>query len=558
VAVLHEHELHYRCAFELTSAKPIEKTWGEIVRLVRSWIASKFPSSQAFTALGGKWFYVGGEWHPPKQARALVKTEGCVGQGSEVAPQWWAVRLEHSDAQINVRHWRTDLGITVRDDKRIIFSLAVIHWLSAGYIGQEPPEPVPSAPRIVSDVLNSKSWEAHSGSEKLETIPFLLRDGNAKALVNHLDDTNRRCPLVLVAKDFATGEALVDPRRLARLLAGAAVVWESESSWVDKELEQLLGRAFSCWNGMVRAYQPKVNLDSPQDARRHRYFDKGHIETLGVAKVEELLVGGIVRRSRSADLAGIATIEDIHAKQAQTKFAEELKKAVRGSQEWTSLLEQENERLTASQKEKDEEIALLHEYGEDADELRDEVARLKYEHEQAVGRAQEAESVRAALAAQASLLRNLDHLPDSMLEIVGLIGKIYPDRIIFTEKALESAKGATLRNLNVAWKCLRSMATTLYDLHFQQVIPFRDIAQRFRDSTGFELAVGESETTKKNKKLSAMRKDFYKDEEIDVGAHAKHGTSPGNTLRVHYHAHPKEKLLIVGHCGDHLDTVRTN
>src|SRR5260370_1288144 len=282
MAVLHEHELHYRCSFELISAKSTEQIWVEIVRLVRSWIASKFPANQALAALDGKWFRVGGEWHPPKHPRALVKTEGCVGGGSDLAPQWWALRLEHSDAQINVRHWRTDLGLTSRDDKQIVFSISVIHWLSAGYIGQEPPDPLPSAPRIVLDVLKSKTWEVHSGSEKLETIPFLLRDGNAKALVHHLEDQNRGCPLVLVAKDFATGESLVDPRKLARLLAGAAVVWESESSWVDKELEQLLGRPFSCWNGMVRAYQPKVNLNSPQDARRHRYFDKGHIETLGV------------------------------------------------------------------------------------------------------------------------------------------------------------------------------------------------------------------------------------------------------------------------------------
>ena len=465
---------------------------------------------------------------------------------------------EHSDAQINVRHWRTDLGLTRKDDKRIVFSISVIHWLSAGYIGQEPADPLPSAPRIVLDVLKSKSWEVHSGSERLDTIPFLLRDGSAKTLVQHLEDQNRGCPLVLVAKDFATGESLLDPRKLARLLAGAAVVWESESSWVDKELEQLLGRPFSCWNGMVRAYQPKVSLNSPQDARRHRYFDRGHIETLGATKVEELLVSGIVRRSRSTDLAGIATIEDVHAKQAQTKFAEELKKAVRGSQEWTSLLEQENERLAAIVKAKDEEIALLQEYGEDADELRDEVARLKYEHQQATGRAQEAESVRSALAAQASLLRSLDQLPDSMLELVGLAGKVYPDRIVFTEKALESAKVATLKNLNIAWKCLRSISTVLYDLHFQQALPFRDVIQRFRDSTGFELAVGESQTTRNHKRLGAMRKDFYKGEPIDISPHVKHGTSPGNILRIHYYVHLKERLLIIGHCGDHLDTVRTN
>jgi hypothetical protein len=186
------------------------------------------------------------------------------------------------------------------------------------------------------------------------------------------------------------------------------------------------------------------------------------------------------------------------------------------------------------------------------------VARLKYEHGQAVGRAQEAESVRSALAAQASLLRNLEHLPASMSEVLELIEKIYPDRIVFTDKARESAEGATLKNLNIAWKCLRSMSTALHDLHFQQKLPFRDIAQRFRDSTGFELTIGESERTKKDKKLGAMRRDVYKGEEIDFSSHVKHGTSAGNILRVHYYAHPKDKLLVVGHCGDHLDTVRTN
>ena len=558
MAVSHEHELHYRCSFDLTSPSPIEKTWGDLVRLVRSWISGRFSSDQASAALGGKWFFVGGEWRPPRQQRVLVKTERCIGQGDDLAPQSWAIRFEHPDSQIGVRQWRTDIGITVSDGNRVVFSLSTIHWLQAGYIGQEPPEPIPTAPRIVSDVLNCKSWAAHSGSEKLETIPFLLRDGNAKVLVLHLEDIKRTCPIVLVAKDFATGESLVDPRRLARLLAGAAVVWESESSWVDKELEQTLNRAFSCWNGMVRVYQSRVNLKSTSDSRRHRYFDKDDIETLGVAKVEELLVRGVVRRSRPTSFSGVATVEDVQAKQAQTRFAEELKRAVRGSQEWTSLLEQEVERLTSSIKDKDAEIGLLQEYGEDADELRDEVARLKYEHGQALGRAQEAESVRSALAAQAALLRNLDHLPSTVSEVAELIGKVYPDRIVFTDKALESTKDSSLKNPTVAWACLRSMATVLYDLHFQQKLPFREVAQKFRDSTGFELAVGESETTKKRKKLGAMRRDYYKGEEIDISPHVKHGTSPGNVLRVHYYVHPKDRLLVVGHCGDHLDTVRTN
>ena len=86
----------------------------------------------------------------------------------------------------------------------------------------------------------------------------------------------------------------------------------------------------------------------------------------------------------------------------------------------------------------------------------------------------------------------------------------------------------------------------------------REICQKFRNTTGFELAVGESETTKGNKKLAAMRKDVYNGEHIDISPHVRHGNAPGKLLRVHYYAHQKQKLLIVGHCGDHLDTVRTN
>ena len=440
MAVLHEHELHYRCSFELTSLKPSEKMWSELVRLVRSWISGRFSSEQDNLALGAKWFFVGGEWRPPKQSRVFVKTEKCIGIGSDLVPQSWAIRFEHPDSQVNARQWRTDIGISLSHDKKLFFSLSTIHWLSPGYIGQEPEAPAPTAPRIVSQVLNHKSWEVHAGSEMLGTIPFLLREGNAEHILPHLEDPSRGCPLVLVAKDFSTGSALIEPRKLARLLGGAAVVWESESSWVDKELEQLLSRDFSCWNGMVRVYQPRVNLRVITDARRHRYFDKNQIETLGAGKVEELLVRGIVRRSRPFNASGIASIEDVQAKQAHTRFAEDLKRAARGSQEWTALLDQEIERLKASLKEKDSEIAFLQGYGEDADELRDEVARLKYEIKQAIARAQEAESVRSALATQASLLRNLDHLPDSMPEILDLIARIYSDRIIFTEKARESAK----------------------------------------------------------------------------------------------------------------------
>lgn len=562
MAVPFEHDLHYRCNFELHFEKPNPRAWGSVVRTIRKWILSHFPEEQPNPALRGRWFYIGGEWKGRKQPRIFLKTSQCIGSGSQDVPQWWAVRFEHPDSEVGARQWRTDIGITITDERKYVFSLSTIHWLAPGFIGQEPPDPVPTAPKIVAEVLNSKYWTARAGSERLTPFPFLLRDGTTDVLLQHLEDDNRACPLVLVAKDFSTGNTLLDPRRLARLLAGAAVVWESESSWVDKELEQKLGREFSCWNGMVRVYKPHVNLKSASGARRHRYFDKEDILSIGVSKVEELLVRGIVRRSRMAGSHGIATLEDVQGKLAETRFAEELKRAKRGSQEWTELLEQEVERLTAINKEYNEKMEVFEEIAGDADAQRDElqgqVARSKFLYQQAEARAIEAESARASLEGQVSLWKNLEELPDSVTGVLELIEKAYPNRIVFTERAKESAREAKLKNINIAWKCLRAMATNLYDLHFQDKLPMRELAKRFQDLTGFELAVGESETTKKQKRLSALRTDTYNGREIDISPHIRYGRSPGNMLRVHYYAHPKDKVIIVGHCGDHLDTVRTN
>lgn len=561
MAVAHEHELHYRCAFELISSERCEKSWADVIRLIRNWVSARIPQEQS-QPLHGAWFFGGGDWRAPNSPRLSIKTERCLGNGRDDIPQYWAMRYEHPDSDVTTRQWRTDIGVSVTGGHRLAFSLSTIHWLLPGFLGPEPPSPLPSAPRIVSNLVTSRSWEARAGSEKLTAVPFPLRDGHADLLLQHLRDAGRPCPLVLIAKDFVSSEALIDPKKLANLLAGTAVVWESESSWVDKELEQLLGREFSCWNGMVRVYQPQVNLQSIADARRHRYFDKRDIESLGPQKTYELLVRGIVRRSRVFMPSLITDVDDVHSKNVAADLGQRFKNAERGSKEWIALLEDDNKRLAEELKQQEdlveqyeEENASLRESTEDAEE---QVARFRYELDQAATRVQEAESVRSALSAKASVLNSISDLPNSTLGVLDLVQKIYPDRICFTEKARRSANEANLKNFNIAWKCLKSMATTLHELHFEMKLPFREIAQRFRASTGFEVAIGESETTRANRRLHSKRTETYKGRLIDISPHVKYGRDPGNCLRVHYYADPTEKLIIVGHCGAHLDTVRTN
>jgi hypothetical protein len=308
---------------------------------------------------------------------------------------------------------------------------------------------------------------------------------------------------------------------------------------------------------MVRVYQPRVRLNTPDDSRRHRYFTRDEIQSLGPAATEEALVRGIVRRARPVAFSEVTSVDDVEDKERDAHLSE-MKTAAKGSKDWTELLEKEVERLEAEVKRQRQEMSRITDLEGQLEDLQDEAAKLEFQRDQALSRSQEAESVRSALAGRAALIDNLDKLPDSLLDVMEMIEQAYPNRIVFTEKARESAKKVSLRNINVAFKCLRAMATTLHDLHFQEKLPLRDACRRFRDSTGFELAVGESERTSASKKLAAQRKDIYKGKQIDISPHVKHGNAPGNILRVHYHAHPGDKVLVVGHCGDHLDTVRTN
>ena len=70
-----------------------------------------------------------------------------------------------------------------------------------------------------------------------------------------------------------------------------------------------------------------------------------------------------------------------------------------------------------------------------------------------------------------------------MEEVVKIVARIHKDRIKFTQEAIKSAE-----------RCLSG------DLSPGQ------IATRFKEKVGFRLVLTESKSTKKNKKLMALRK----------------------------------------------------
>lgn len=550
-----DHHLHFQCTFRLHPANSGKGEWADVPKAVRSWIGRRLEANKTEVgdSLGKRWLFTGGEWRTRKTPRIAVKTASAVGCGSETAPQYWSLRYEIPDGEVSHRQWRTDIGLTTLKNEGFQFSLSTAHWILPGYIGEEPNSPLPSAPGIIAALLTSRVWRACSGDQVLTPNVTLVREGRANEFVARVMSQNRGCPCVLVSREYATNKPLVDSTALARLLAGTAAVYESESTEIDHELEHLLDREYRCWNGRVRVYQPNIRSG---DAKRHRYFTRDEIEELGSEEIQERIVRGIARRSQLSLGASVTTLEDVVSKQREERLAQ-LKKDGE-STEYLQLYKEEVEDLTAKLNDSKAQAEYWKGQADEIGELQDEVRRLEYDKKQLDDRASIAEINAEASEAKSDLIESLDELPNTVEDVVQLVAKAFHDRIIFTPRALADARKCKLRDANMAWKCLRSMATLLHKLHFQEELPFREIVTRYENSTPFELAVTESETTRRNKKLASQRKAIYKGKERDFSSHVKYGNSPGNCLRVHYCADPEDKALVVDRCVDHLDLMSTN
>lgn len=545
-------QLHYRSAFELRRKPGAVPAWRNVAAMVQAWLTQKLSGQQISF---GPEFFNRGEWKNPRFPRTFVRVESGMGNGSAEAPEFWAMCFEHPCGQVPARQWQTQIGLTHRTGDSIHVAVTTIHWLP-DYVGDEPPPPLPTSPQIVRTLISNEAWQGWSGSEPLSAGAKTLQVGHGDEFLERLKDIGRICPIVYVSREHNSARFLVDPSRLARNLAGMASVYIAETTELDDELENFLDSNFRCANGMVRVYQPNIRFEIPSDFRRHRFFPRAYILDRGTLHTEDIIIKGLARRSLTPVANIVASIEDVLSRGREARL-HSLRAEVESAatqREMIELYTQEIKKIEEKVQGLEEENRIL--TGE-RDEMDDKVDRLEYESAMHKQRADFADDLDAKSRAQVDAVRNLTVFPKTLSDIVELISDIYSDRLCFTERAVKSASGYQIE-VGVAWECLRSMATVLYDLYFNQDLTVREISQAFRSKTGYEVGLFDSETTKNNTRLALLRQDTFEDEKIDISTHVKHRTKKPNLLRVHFHVHREKKLLIIGHCGDHLDTIRTN
>lgn len=135
------------------------------------------------------------------------------------------------------------------------------------------------SPRAVRDICTKVP--AYIGKMQVRAEPYALEQNGLADLLALLTSDLRRLPVVLLSP-YARGELnQIEPTKLARNLAGVAVVVRVADPELTWDFADEVGRQLSCFNGAARIYWPRFSKVS--DPRSHRLFFGSWIEQVGPA-----------------------------------------------------------------------------------------------------------------------------------------------------------------------------------------------------------------------------------------------------------------------------------
>lgn len=540
-------QLHYQCSFILEK-KNETAVWADIVRIIRRWVALRYKNDER---LGKHIFFTGGELISPFQPRLRVETKSCVGNGNLSTPQYWAMRYEHPCDDIVVRQWQTDVGLTRVGENQYRFILTTVHALKRGYIGEEPEPPIPTAPRVVSLLMQSENWVAKTDAGEILSVNAIPLEVGATQEFREILELKRRFPIVLITLDPETGKPLIEPKRLANLLAGTARVYFPTTPVIDEEIEWMWPKHLRCQKGAIRIYQEAVMFDKEEDGARHRYIKPEDIFDRSTDAVIEMIVRGVVRRGRINTVNSITSIDDLIARQREIRY-NEMKATINDSnynemlkylEESIGEIETENKILKENKEIADEEI----------EELREQKRKLIYEKQILSDKINEIAKKNSNQKEKEynGPLRRAVYGDPSVKDALHIINEIFPDRLVVLDSAWKSAEEAEcFLYREKAYKLMKQFVTEYWE-KMESGAGDNEARQIFKDA----FAARESDTVEKNKKARQLRIFRYRDKPVEMMRHLKIGNkeSPSATWRMHFLWDAEDKKLVIGHCGKHLD-----
>lgn len=519
----------------------------------------------------------------------------------------WALEYDEADARRPERHWHTRIGLSTTADGTCIVNAKVTHYIVPGYFGTPLPEPHANIPNFIKELIGLKAYQCCIGETVVRRDALALgRMTFTPEFTENLLSPDREIPLVLITSDKEGKMPVKEVGRLTSALLGLANVYTLDMSVNAnrKSLNGLLSARGTCpgWatsSSRLRIFPPHTDLESPASAAASRFYSKEAMDkwpggplaftdmlnrsfARGYAKTDDdvlempdidLLLQRIASERARAGIrelrakigkaktvaalplnADEASLKDAEKRfERMTREAREMNERLEEQEQLIELYEEENERVMRQNRALEERMREL-------ESDKSQLETLRYLLVEAQGRADEKAAEAARLKDEAAALEKIDHFPTSLVEELELAGRLWPERVAVLPEAVSSAAAYKYCDLDEEWRILRAVATVLWDIYFGDG-DSSDIDEEFKRRTGFTHTFRESGATNASPALVKLRRRSYKGSEIDITPHIKgsgrRDSSKLHPFRLHYHADAEGKKIVIGHCGEHLDTAGT-
>lgn len=522
---------HYRARFEVAAADGADAAEA-VKEIVMGWLHAKgldVPEGAADIAVPAGWTAA----DEPDAAKA-VRFLGLSGaQGAA-----WAVEADELDGEFSRRRWHTRIGLAPAGDGGCILNVQVSHYAVNGFFGYQR-NPLPSVPRVVRDILANGKLDVRIGASRVSVEEIYLdADTLKRDFMSSLTDRARCLPIVLMTTDDDGKTPVWDATELASKLVGMATVYviDMRDGALVQAFRDLLpdrtpaGR-YRIGRSAVMVYRPGIDLSGEESLSACTLFTRHRIERYAAGGRDgfiNVLMQGL-GRGIDARPGDVADIDGLRAENARLRADAEA---------WEEIAtDQERSYSDATAK---------------VDELTRTVQRLEGEK-----RALERKAAQCAAPSDddgaARVAECLQSIPRDLTDLLKLARSIWPERIVVLPEAMDSAKSYD-GNLAEEWDIVRSTATALYGLLFEDDGCEGQVADEFQRRTGYELTFSESSATRARADLMKMRERSYGGRTVDISAHIK-GRSQKNTFRLHFYIDRENELIVIGHAGCHMKTA---
>lgn len=447
----------------------------------------------------------------------------------------WACKIEESFPSQNgcaPREWITEIGYQSKIPGTAEISYVLTYRDSAGFIGEIEEIPEISLPRVIRSLITK--YECKIGNDVIHIDPIKLNPGDYPAFQDFIFNKDRQIPVVYISPIYSdpnsnTTKLLVSPIEMAKCVAANALVYYSESLDFSKEMQFLGDSRYTCSGGAIRLYKPNIDSKDNNDQYKHRFITEKYITEKGEKQILE-----IFRRAIAQDVhfyEKMFRLEDCKQLAEEDKRQERIetiKKESEGNTDYllSCLCEMESSCNT---------------YKEENEQLREENYKLK-SYMDAINNVNQAKADKDVY----EKIREISSYTPS--KTAQYFESLYSEQIYFTDRAKKSLKNCTTKS-ELLWEAFYAIATVLWDLFNNNP---SQVQKKFNAQTNFEYARSNGSQTRSDSKLMRQFVDTYNGKEISIEPHIKKGK-----LRIYLNYDSETNKIVIGHCGEHLDTATT-